>query len=419
MIKELVRLVGWTFFPLAIVAKLPYAMTVVAVMTSVAAVRGSYAEAGTTAALVGVGTAVSGPLFGYIADRRGQRGLLVAAAVANGIAIYGLAWALRAEAPSGIVFLLGLLVGLSAPQASAMVRSRWLQAIARRVPEARRPKVTNSVLSYESMTDEFMFVIGPVVTGVIAMWLGVVVPLDFAAVLTAAGVVLFAVHPTVKYTRVRREAAKNGQAVPADASAERIEPLSSLFRLRVVLPADGMFCIGFFFGSTLPTLTDFLDTVGRGDATGVYYGIMGVGSAILALASAALPQTFSLRWRWIACAGVTLAGASILVSWHSLPGVVLALAVMGCGIGPSLVNLYSIAAVVGPAGRTTTLMASMATALVVGQAVASAVAGAVIDASGYAAGAWLSFAAIAALLLLGVANVYETAKLARVRLRVA
>ena len=83
MIAQLVRIVGWTFFPLALLAKLPFAMSVVAVMTSVSVVTHSYGIAGIAAALVGVGTAVSGPIYGILADKHGQRPILIFTAVTN------------------------------------------------------------------------------------------------------------------------------------------------------------------------------------------------------------------------------------------------------------------------------------------------------------------------------------------------
>ena len=39
---SLIRLLGWGYIPIAVIAKLPFAMSVVAVMTAVSALRGSY-----------------------------------------------------------------------------------------------------------------------------------------------------------------------------------------------------------------------------------------------------------------------------------------------------------------------------------------------------------------------------------------
>ena len=171
MFTSLGRMFGWGFLPLALIAKLPFAMSVVAVMTAVSSTRESFTLAGVTAALVGVGTAISGPVLGASADRWGQRIVLLIAAVANTLALFGLAAALRAEAPTALVLGAGLLIGLTAPQASSMVRTRWLHAIRAEFTGHRARKATSTVLSYESMTDELVFVFGPVVTGFVAVLL--------------------------------------------------------------------------------------------------------------------------------------------------------------------------------------------------------------------------------------------------------
>lgn len=433
----LTRLVGVPYLVIEFLAKFPYAMATVAVMTSVSAVRGNMGEAGATAALVGVGTAISGPLFGAAADRFGQRPVLLVSAVANALALTALGVALSAEAPTWLLFLCGLLIGGSAPQASSMVRARWLHILGARVPDAdTRRRATRTILSYQSMTDELVFVFGPVVTGLVAVLLGVVVPLYAAALLTGAAVLALALHPTAAYTRGRAaersasrrrpgplrklsapEASTGSQpVVPGEALGEsgweeneRPEdravpaPVRALFHPRVLLPVLGMVAIGFFFGSLLASLTGLMETLGREEATGVYYGALGIGSAVCALAVVLLPERFGLSARWIVFAGIMAAGAALsAVQATNIPVLVVALVFMGCGVGPALVTLYSIASDVAPFGRTTTVMASMSTGIVVGQAGASAITGAVIEATGYGSGFALTTGATLALVLIGL-----------------
>ncbi len=72
--------VGWEYFPVAFAGRLPYAMMIVGVLTLVATLRGSVAEAGLSAAAAGLGTAIAGPASGVLADRLGQRVVLLALA---------------------------------------------------------------------------------------------------------------------------------------------------------------------------------------------------------------------------------------------------------------------------------------------------------------------------------------------------
>ena len=86
---------------------------------------------------------------------------------------------------------------------------------------------------------------------------------------------------------------------------------------------------------------------------------------------------------------------------------VLALAVLGCGIGPTLVSQYSLAAQLSPTGRSATTMTMLGSAVVVGQAVSSAVTGAVVDRLG--SGTALALPALAAAFVVAAGIAHATA----------
>jgi MFS family permease len=389
---------------------------------------------------------VSGPLLGAAADRWGQRTVLLILGVANTAALLGLAWALLADATTSVILTTGLLIGLTAPQASSMVRSRWLLAIDAEVPTTSRSRSTSAVLSYESMTDELMFVFGPVIVGVAAVAWGTVSPVVGAAILTAVGITAFALHGSAQYAQGRtdprprtRRGTPTAEAAPTSAgtdtsatpgltTAEAVPtpaaestsadpagleaptgpaPASLLFRPVVLLPVGGMVAIGLFFGSTLTSLTAYMETLGQADATGILYGVMGVGSAVCALSVVALPEAFSLRARWLVFSLLMLAGCLLYPQGQTLTFFVIALLIMGSGVGPSLVTLFAIASQHAPAGRLTTVMAMMSTGVVVGQSAASALSGAVLDGAGLAVGLWGPAASAALLVALGLAYMWS------------
>ena len=82
--RSLIHHTGYAYFPIAFVARLPFAMMTVGVLALVVAVRGSVALGGLTSAAVGVGVVVAGPILGDLADRFGQRRVLVPVGLANG-----------------------------------------------------------------------------------------------------------------------------------------------------------------------------------------------------------------------------------------------------------------------------------------------------------------------------------------------
>src|SRR5690606_27576354 len=134
---------------------------------------------------------------------------------------------------------------------------------------------------------------------------------------------------------------------------------------------------------------------------GIVYGAMSAGAILSALVIAALPARFTLGARWLVFAVVSTAGAVALACSASLPWVVVALFLSGCGVGSTLVTLFSLGESAAPAGRSATVMTMLQSSLVVGQAVAAAAGGFVAQSLGSSAGFWTTSAA--ALLLLGVA----------------
>ena len=62
--SPLVRHAGFSYFPIAFIVRLPFAMMVVGVLTLVVAERDSVALGGLNAAVAGIGTALAGPLLG-------------------------------------------------------------------------------------------------------------------------------------------------------------------------------------------------------------------------------------------------------------------------------------------------------------------------------------------------------------------
>jgi MFS family permease len=88
--------------------------------------------------------------------------------------------------------------------------------------------------------------------------------------------------------------------------------------------------------------------------------------------------------------------------------IVLALAVLGCGIGPTLVSQYNLAARLSPAGRSATTMTMLGSAVVVGQAVSSAVTGAVVDRLGSGTALALPAVTAAFVVAAGLAHAVST-----------
>lgn len=388
----LLKTVGWTYFPIAFIGRLPFAMTVVGVLTLVATVRDSYAEAGLTSAFVGIGSAVFGPFLGALADRVGQRPVLLVAAALNATALLLITALVYGDVPLAGVLGAALLVGATSPQLSPMSRSRLVSILVRTLPVERHPRAISGTMSYESMADELVFVFGPVIVGLLAFVVGPWSPVVAAAVLTLVFVGGFALHPTAR-------------AVPrtAESIAARA-PASELFRPGILVLVAGMTAIGLFFGAALTSLTAFMGVYADASQAGIVYGAMGVGSAVFALGVVLLPEGFRLRTRWLLFGLVALGGAAALPFVTSVPVMALVLMITGIGIGPTLVTLFSLASSRAPIGRSTTVMTMLNGGVILGQSAASAVTGIVAETSGHSAAFLIVAGSTALLVLLGGVN---------------
>ena len=393
---SLIRAVGWTYFPIAFVARLPFAMTVVGVLTLVATVRESYAEAGLTSAFVGLGSAIFGPFLGAFADRLGQRPVLIVAAILNSAALVLITILVYSPVPLLAVLVAAVLVGATSPQLSPMSRSRLVAILVRTLPLERHPQAISGTMSYESMADELVFVFGPVLVGLLAFLIGPWSPLVLAAVLTLVFVGSFALHPSALVVPGSSKASTDDAPEPSR--------VKQLFPPPILVLVAGMFAIGLFFGAALTSLTAFMGVYAEESQAGIVYGAMGVGSAVFALGVVLLPTRFSFRARWLVFALVALAGASVLYLVTSVPVMAIVLMIIGFGIGPSLVTLFSLASVRAPAGRSTTVMTMLGGGIILGQATASAITGIVAQTFGHTDAFHLVAVATGLMVALGAAN---------------
>ena len=350
-------------------------MMIVGILTIVATARDSIAEAGLAAACAGVGTAVCGPFVGTLADRLGQRMVLVACSLLSIVAVGALLALLATGAPIILIASVAFVAGGSTPQVAPFSRSRLVGFAGLVRSPARRGRAVSMVMSYESVMDEASFVIGPVLVGVLTSLIAPWAPLVAGAVLTATIVVAFALHRT-------------GGVVGLGQSPR--SAVGSARSARIIVLAGGMLLAGGVFGSILTALTEFMKARGIGAQTGIAYGAMSVGAIVVAVSVAALPPRFTLATRWIAFGALGLSGAVALVAASSLWGMVVALFLCGSGIGAVLVALFSLGARVAPAGRSTTVLTTLQSALVVGQAITTAVSGLVVQALGPTAGFWIT-----------------------------
>jgi len=362
------------------------------VLTLVVSARDSITLAGLNSAMVGVGSAVFGPAIGAAVDRYGQRPVLLATGAVNSLALLAMSVVVFSPLPDAAVLVVAFAIGATAPQVSPLSRSRLVGIIGRRLPAGRRARALNGTMAYESAADEVIFIIGPVLVGLLATTMAPVAPVVGAAILTAVFVGAFALHRTAE--GVARSTGEG--AVMA--------PVRELWRPHLLTVLTGVLGMGLYFGTTLTGLTAFMDDRGMAPRAGLVYGCMGIGSAVLALGVALFPESFTRQARWI-CFGAVLLGGTALFPWvSSVPAMCGALFVAGIGIGPTLVTHYSLGSLRSPVGRSATVMTMLGSAIVVGQSGSTAISGLVAQDVGAHIALFLPTVAAALVVVSGVAD---------------
>ncbi|MFJ6454857.1 MFS transporter [Paenarthrobacter sp. NPDC091669] len=414
---RLPELAGPGFLPLGLFARLPLAMLTVGTLTLVTAVSQSYAIGGMAAGAVGIGSALGAPVLGSLADRAGQRIVLLVAAVINALAVAGLlaaAYLTPAYGSAGdavAVLIVAFLAGASCPQVGPMARVRWMALTTRNLsPSAAhgsRSVAANradldTALSYEGTADEVTFVLGPALVGVLASMVAPWLPLALAAVMTITLVPAFAVHPSQHAVVPAPRKPASGVVLSEEQSPQAGPRRNRWAGAVVAVPVLAMVCMGTFFGATQNALSAFSAQYATAEIAGILYAVMGLSSAVAALSVAFWPQRFSLASRWVAAALAMSAFSLLLLLPGGIWPMVFVLLILGIPVGPVMVTVFSIGGVVAPAGRMATVMTALASGIVAGTALGAYLAGQLAETQGPGAAFVVSMAAAAGLLLLGV-----------------
>lgn len=423
---RLPELAGPGFLPVALFARLPLAMLTVGALTLATAVSHSYAIGGLAAGAVGIGSAVGAPILGALADRAGQRPVLLTAAAANTVAVVALILAayltpgFTNPADAAALAITAFLAGASSPQVGPMARVRWMALTTRDLEPAQtgsgagpgaaessgarqhgsvasRRAELDTALSYEGTADEFTFVLGPALVGLLASVFVPWLPLALAAILTATLVPAFAVHSSVRAVVPAKH-----QPPAAVVHAARRPAAGALAWLKVLIAVLAMVCMGTFFGSVQNALSAFSAEYATAELAGLMYAAMGLSSAVAALSVAYWPQRFGLPARWVAAAALMAALSVLLFLPSGIQPMLAVLLVLGLPVGPVMVTVFSIGGLVAPAGRMGTVMTALASGIVAGTALGAFLAGQMAETQGYSAAFLVSLGSAVLLAALGL-----------------
>jgi MFS family permease len=344
----------------AFIGRLPLSMVGLGSVLLVASETGSYGLGGAVAAVGAVTTALAGPLLGRLADTHGQRRVLLpvlAVFVPSGVTFL---FAVREDWPLWIVFVSAGLAGACIPPVSSMIRVRWTHLLrgSHRLPTA---------LAMESVVDEFVFIVGPVLVTFLSTTGHATSGVVTAFALAAIGSLLFAAQHKTEPPPAPHEH-RNGP------SAMKVPGLRVLF---VVGAAVG--CI---LGTLEIALVAFADEMGAKPLAGVLIAALALGSMASGIGWGTVHWRMPLRRRLAAVLVLmtVLTLPLLLVNdvWLMVPFVILA----GVAVSPSLISSFTLAEVLVPRAAVTEAFTWIGTALGLGVALGASAAGKLVDVAG-------------------------------------
>jgi MFS family permease len=351
------------FSTAGLVARLPISMVALGIVLLVAANTGSYGLAGAVSAAYVLANSLFAILHGRLVDTVGQSRVLPPVIAVFGAALGALMLAAQAGWPTWSVLVLAAMTGAALPQVGACVRARWSYVLT-------GPAGIHTAYAWESVLDEVVFVVGPVLVTLMATAWHPLAGLTVALVSGVVGTLVLA-------AQWRTEPPPHPRRPRRAASSRLTAPLP----WRTVAPLTAVFlALGTLFGAIEVCTVAFAEERGAPEAAGFLLGLFSLGSLLAGLVTGAIPWRSSpvLRVRWGAVAlALGVSPLSLIGSlWLMAP----VLFVAGFAIAPTLIAVMSLAERTVPPSRLTEGMAVLHTGITAGVAPGAAVGGLLIDA---------------------------------------
>jgi predicted MFS family arabinose efflux permease len=351
-----------TLMLLSAIARLPIAMTALALVLFVHHATGSFASAGLVVGGYALGVAVSSPLMGRVADRRGSS-IFIPGSILQCLLLVAIV-VLGGEVAAGVLVAVAALAGVAGPPTPSLLRARLPQLL------ERAPTLLSSAYALDSVIADFTFTAGPLLTALLAAVFDPSAALLAVAAASLVGPVMFLLWLP------RSKPAENHHA-------SRWGPLRSPAIVTLVL---AMFPFGLSLGAFEVVVPAYCAAQHAPNLAGVLIAAWGIASVAGALlyGGRVWAQPVKARHFWMSVsyplAYLPILGSSsiTLMSVLVLPG--------GFMVGPIMASRNEMVSVAAPSGTQTEAFTWVTTALMGGVALGAAISGSVVDRAGWQAG---------------------------------
>jgi predicted MFS family arabinose efflux permease len=370
---RVLRLPGaWQFTSAALIARLPLAMDALATVILISTLTGSYAQAGAVVATFGITGAIGSILLARAADRFGQARVLVPSCLVHAAALVSIVALVEWRTPLVAQMLVAAVAGLTGPPIGSFARARWVRV-------APDDAAVRSGFAIESILDEVVFTLGPLLTAWLAFTFALPLPLFIAASLVVIGSMLLAIQRRTQ-PHVDRSVLR-----PTLLSALRVPAMPF-----VVLAALGLGCL---FGCFEVTTVAFTRIAGNSGAAGVVLGLFALGSMFGGLAYGSRHWHQRLPLQAVVLAGL-LCLASAVIPWVNTVGALAITTVLaGLLVAPVLITTFALTERLVPPAQLTEGLSWTLSGLALGFAMGSWLGGLAVDNAGTTSGYLLAWGA--------------------------
>ena len=351
---------------------MPVAMDTIAIILFVHSVESRYSIAGALTAVAALTTVFSSPLWSKVADNKGQEFVLKVAIPLRIIAIISFIFLVKNAAPIWTWFLAIFVAECGSVSIGSMTRRRWVNLI-----DNENKDLLSTSYAFESLLDEIVYIIGPIITTAIVAAAEPVAGLLLGICFLVIGVPLIATHrnsdPTIE---------------PHD-SGEKLKSVTLNKKLQAVgIPLT---IAGGCFSAVNISVVAFATQKSMASSAGLILGAWAAGGALSAVINGAISWKISHGARYF---GYLVGMTVVAITFPFIENLYLlgfALFMQGMCIGPLLPNGLPLVTNAVPTSQMTHAITLVTSGIPLTGALSSFLSGRIIDSYGSSAGLWMPF----------------------------
>lgn len=338
---------------------MPMAISPLAIVLLAYSRTHSYGISGAVTATYAIAAAFSGPWWARLADRKGQHFAITRGLPMHLVGLLLVVILISIKAPRYTWFLAVLVAALFSVQTGSLVRRRWHHVL------SDQRDLIHSAWSFESLLDEVVYIVGPVLATVLCTQVAPSAGLLASIAFVGSGTVLLASQTATE---------------PPINTAEEQANREPVLRIPVVNSITIIFFLmGGFFGSVELITVAFSTERGFRPLSGALLAIWAFTSALAAVVNGAIRFKSTPAKRFIIILAVlTVLSVGFLLAttgWE----LALTLFITGFCISPILISALTVVENVVPDSQITEGITLVTMGFPIGSAVAASVSGRVLD----------------------------------------